>query len=80
MNGVMIDIVITNIDIVASGFFVLFLKIAQIRLKKQRVKIYREIIRWKVVDWAVVRRLAIFAKSLSEYSLKLEGSFRLSSR
>lgn len=58
----------------------LFLKIAQIGLKKQRVKIDREIIRWNVADWAAVRRLVIFAQSLSECSLKLENSFRLSSR
>ena len=58
----------------------LFLKIVRIGLKKQRIKIDREITRWNVADWAAVRRLVIFAKPSSEYSLKLEGSFRLSSR
>lgn len=80
MNGVIADIAITSMDIVVSVFFILFLKIAQIGLKKQRVRIDKGRIRWKVVDWAAVRRLAIFAKSLSEFSLKLENSFRLSSR
>ncbi|OFP58118.1 hypothetical protein HMPREF2980_09035 [Rothia sp. HMSC076D04] len=75
-----IDIVMSNVDIVMSVFFMLFLKIAQIGLKKQRVKIDREIIRWNVADWAAVRRLVIFAKSMLEYSLEFENSFWLSSR